>query len=93
MIIPNGWWFLRKRRGLGRPVLRRRIRPIFRSMSDLIAASARYRELLDSVKQTIAAGRLRAARAVNNILVETYWQIGHEKLTRRPDGALPFSPG
>jgi hypothetical protein len=38
-------------------------------MSDSIAVSAEYRELLDSVKQTIAAGRLRAARAVNTILV------------------------
>ena len=37
-------------------------------MSDSIAVSAEYRELLDSVKQTIAAGRLRAARAVNTIL-------------------------
>jgi predicted nuclease of restriction endonuclease-like (RecB) superfamily len=52
-------------------------------MSDSIAVSAEYRELLDSVKQTIAAGRLRAARAVNTILVETYWKIGQDIITRQ----------
>jgi predicted nuclease of restriction endonuclease-like (RecB) superfamily len=41
-------------------------------MSDPIAGSAEYRELLDSIKQTIALGRLRAARAVNNVMNETY---------------------
>jgi predicted nuclease of restriction endonuclease-like (RecB) superfamily len=39
--------------------------------------------LLDSIKQTIAAGRLRAARAVNNVLVETYWTIGRDIVVRR----------
>jgi hypothetical protein len=34
-------------------------------------ATAEYNELLDSIKRTLATGRLRAARAVNNILVET----------------------
>jgi hypothetical protein len=47
-------------------------------MSDSITATAEYNELLDSIKQTLAAGRLRAARAVNNILIETYWKIGRE---------------
>jgi hypothetical protein len=44
-----------------------------RLMSDSITATAEYNELFDSIKRTIAAGRLRAARAVNNVLVETYW--------------------
>jgi predicted nuclease of restriction endonuclease-like (RecB) superfamily len=52
-------------------------------MSDSIIASAEYNELLDSIKRTLAAGQLRAARAVNNILVETYWQIGREIVGRR----------
>jgi predicted nuclease of restriction endonuclease-like (RecB) superfamily len=52
-------------------------------MSDSITATAEYNELLDSIKQTLAAGQLRAARAVNNVLVETYWEIGREIVTRQ----------
>jgi predicted nuclease of restriction endonuclease-like (RecB) superfamily len=52
-------------------------------MSDSITATAEYNELLDSIKQTLAAGQLHAARAVNNVLVETYWQIGREIVTRQ----------
>jgi predicted nuclease of restriction endonuclease-like (RecB) superfamily len=54
-------------------------------MGDSIAVSAEYRELLDSIKQTIAAGRLRAARVVNTVLVETYWQIGQDIITRQQE--------
>jgi predicted nuclease of restriction endonuclease-like (RecB) superfamily len=54
-------------------------------MSDSIAVSAEYRELLDSVKQAIAAGRLRAARAVNNLMIETYWEIGKDILERQQE--------
>jgi predicted nuclease of restriction endonuclease-like (RecB) superfamily len=52
-------------------------------MSDSITATAEYNELLDSIKQTLAAGQLRAARAINNVLVETYWKIGREIVTRQ----------
>src|ERR1700735_5048136 len=52
-------------------------------MSDSITSSAEYNELLDSIKQTLAAGQLRAARAVNNAVVETYWQIGREIVARQ----------
>jgi predicted nuclease of restriction endonuclease-like (RecB) superfamily len=52
-------------------------------MTDVITASTEYRELIDSIEQTIAAGRLRAARAVNNIMVETYWAIGREIVARQ----------
>jgi predicted nuclease of restriction endonuclease-like (RecB) superfamily len=52
-------------------------------MSDSITVTAEYNELLDSIKQTLAAGQLRAARAVNNAVVETYWQIGREIVTRQ----------
>ena len=54
-------------------------------MSDSIAVSAEYRELLDSIKQTIAAGRLRAALAVNAVLVETYWKIGQDIITQQQE--------
>jgi predicted nuclease of restriction endonuclease-like (RecB) superfamily len=54
-------------------------------MSDSIAVSAEYRELLDSIKQTIAANRLRAARAVNNVMIETYWTIGRDILARQQE--------
>jgi predicted nuclease of restriction endonuclease-like (RecB) superfamily len=54
-------------------------------MSDSITAIAEYNELLDSIKQTLAAGQLHAARAVNNALVETYWQIGREIVTQQRD--------
>jgi predicted nuclease of restriction endonuclease-like (RecB) superfamily len=54
-------------------------------MGDSIAVSAEYRELLDSIKQTIVAGRLRAARAVNNVLVETYWEIGRDIIVRQQE--------
>jgi predicted nuclease of restriction endonuclease-like (RecB) superfamily len=52
-------------------------------MSDSITATAEYNDLLDSIKRTIADGRLRAVRTVNNILVETYWKIGHDIVMRR----------
>jgi uncharacterized protein YutE (UPF0331/DUF86 family) len=54
-------------------------------MSDSITATAEYNELLDSIKQTLAAGRLRAARAVNNILIEAYWKIGREIVARQQE--------
>jgi len=52
-------------------------------MGESIIATAEYDELLDSIKRTLAAGQLRAARAVNNVLVETYWQIGRDIVVRR----------
>jgi predicted nuclease of restriction endonuclease-like (RecB) superfamily len=54
-------------------------------MSDSIARSAEYRELLDAVKQIIAAGQLRAARALNNAMIETYWATGQNILARQQD--------
>jgi predicted nuclease of restriction endonuclease-like (RecB) superfamily len=52
-------------------------------MGDSITTTAEYNELLDAIKRTLAAGQLRAARAVNNVLVETYWQIGRDIVVRR----------
>jgi predicted nuclease of restriction endonuclease-like (RecB) superfamily len=54
-------------------------------MNDSIIATAEYNELLDSIKRTIAAGRLRAARAVNNVIIETYWAIGRDIVTRQQE--------
>jgi hypothetical protein len=59
-------------------------------MSDSITATAEYNELLDSIKQTLAGGRLRAARAVTSILVETYWEIGRD-ITDQERGARVLS--
>src|ERR1700719_1080895 len=54
-------------------------------MSESIIATAEYDELLDSIKRTLAAGQLHAARAVNNILVETYWAIGQDIVRRQQE--------
>jgi predicted nuclease of restriction endonuclease-like (RecB) superfamily len=54
-------------------------------MGDSISATAEYNELLDSIKRTIAAGQLRAVRTVNNILVETYWEIGRDIIRRQQE--------
>ena len=54
-------------------------------MSESIIATAEHDELLDSIKRTLAAGQLRAARAVNNVLVETYWQIGRDIVQRQEE--------
>jgi predicted nuclease of restriction endonuclease-like (RecB) superfamily len=52
-------------------------------MSDSITGTYEYNELLASIKQTLAAGQLRAARAVNTTVIETYWQIGREIVARQ----------
>lgn len=54
-------------------------------MSESIIVTAEYDELLDSIKRTLAAGQLRAARAANNVLVETYWQIGRAIVARQQE--------
>jgi predicted nuclease of restriction endonuclease-like (RecB) superfamily len=54
-------------------------------MGESIVATAEYDELLDSIKRTLAAGQLQAARAVTNVLVETYWQIGREIVDRQQE--------
>lgn len=54
-------------------------------MSESITTTAEYNELLDSIKRTLATGQLCAARAVNNVLVETYWQIGGDIVRRQQE--------
>lgn len=52
-------------------------------MTKDIEATVEYADLLESIKQTLAAGRARAVRAVNSSLIETYWQIGRDIVDRR----------
>jgi hypothetical protein len=52
-------------------------------MSESITAAAEYSELLGSIKRTIMAGRLHAARSVDDVLMETYWEIGRDTVVRR----------
>ena len=52
-------------------------------MSDSITPTAEYNELLDSIKRTLATGQLRAARAVNNVIIETFWMIGRDIVARK----------
>jgi predicted nuclease of restriction endonuclease-like (RecB) superfamily len=54
-------------------------------MSDSVTATSEYNDLLDSIKRTLADGRLRAARAVNNVIIETYWEIGHDIIRRQQE--------
>ncbi|MGE4427495.1 MAG: PDDEXK nuclease domain-containing protein [Solirubrobacteraceae bacterium] len=48
-----------------------------------VAASAAYRDLLDTHTARIRASQTRAARAVNTELVLLYWSIGREILDRQ----------
>ena len=42
-----------------------------------LAPNTRYRDLLARISSTYAAGRSRAAQAVNTCLVQTYWQVAN----------------
>lgn len=42
-------------------------------MSDLIP----YKDLISQIGELLVKGREQAGRAVNTILVQTYWEIGH----------------
>ena len=52
-------------------------------MSDSITSTTEYNELLDSIKGTLASGQLRAARAVNSVIIETFWKIGRDIVAGR----------
>ena len=41
-------------------------------------ASPEYQQLLERVSEVYTAGQLRAHKAVNTCITETYWQIGHD---------------
>src|SRR3954452_20175952 len=54
-------------------------------MSDQVPAAAEYARLLADLRAIIAAGRGRAAAAINQELVATYWAVG-ERIVREEQG-------
>ena len=47
-------------------------------MSSELQSTPDYQNLIDRISETYDAGRRRALRVVNSLLLETYWQIGHD---------------
>lgn len=45
-------------------------------MNNLVGKDKEYRKLLSSIGEQLVSGRARATQKVNNILIETYWNIG-----------------
>lgn len=45
-------------------------------MNDLVGKDKEYKRLLSSIGEQLVSGRAQATQRVNNILVETYWNIG-----------------
>jgi predicted nuclease of restriction endonuclease-like (RecB) superfamily len=43
---------------------------------EVLASSSDYQALLEQISGTYTQGRVRAARAVNDQVIETYWQVG-----------------
>jgi len=51
------------------------------STKDLVPKDKDYQSLLNELQSIIAQGKGRAYQAVDNIRVQTYWQIG-ERIVR-----------
>ena len=47
-------------------------------MSSELQSTPDYQNLIDRISETYDARRRRALRVVNSLLLETYWQIGHD---------------
>lgn len=47
-------------------------------MSKDLSRDSAYQQLLGHISEVYTAGQLRAHQAVNSVLTETYWQIGHD---------------
>ena len=47
-------------------------------MRTKLATDSRYQSLLGRISEVYIAGQLRAHQAVNPVITETYWQIGHD---------------
>ena len=47
-------------------------------MSSELTTDADYQQLLIRIGETFKAGQVRAHQAVNSVMTETYWQIGHD---------------
>lgn len=52
------------------------IRPVMTSALEQLTASPDYLTLLEQISGTYTQGRVRAMQAVNDQLIETYWQVG-----------------
>jgi predicted nuclease of restriction endonuclease-like (RecB) superfamily len=53
------------------------------SMSQAVASTSTYRELVDRLKRRIRESQARAARALNTELVMLYWSIGRDILAQQ----------
>jgi len=47
-------------------------------MTTELTTDSGYQQLLGRISEVYTAGRLRAHQAVNTVMTETYWQIGHD---------------
>ncbi len=47
-------------------------------MSSKLTTDSHYKGLLGRISEVYTAGQLRAHQAVNLVITETYWQIGHD---------------
>lgn len=47
-------------------------------MSSELTTDSDYQQLLSRIGETYKAGQVRAHQAVNSVMTETYWQIGHD---------------
>lgn len=61
--------------------------------SVLSSADYSYEELVDRISQTYVVGRQRAVRAVNTLITETYWQIGHDIVEYEQGGKVKAEYG
>ena len=55
-------------------------------MSDIVPSPLSYQELIDRISGCLSQGKVRAARQVNAVLLETYWQIGRYIIEFEQDG-------
>jgi hypothetical protein len=47
-------------------------------MDTMTNADSSYGKLLSRISEVYSTGQLRAHQAVNTVMNETYWQIGHD---------------
>ena len=55
-------------------------------MSDELTTDSGYQQLVGRISEVYTAGQLRAHQAVNTVMTETYWQIGHDIVEFEQDG-------
>jgi len=52
-----------------------------------------YDNLLNQIGEILKKGREQAGRAINSILVQTYWQIGHHTVEYEQGGSAKAEYG